>query len=251
VAEGQRIAKLLARAGVASRREVERMIAEGRIARGGRTVASPALNLESLAGVTVDGRAVQEAEPTRLWRYHKPRGVLVSHRDPQGRPTVFASLPAGFPRVVAIGRLDFNSEGLLLLSNDGSLARRLELPSTGWVRRYRARVHGRPEPGALGGLARGLTLDGVRYGPIEARLERQQGTNAWLAVGLREGKNREVRRVLESLGLPVSRLIRVSYGPFQLGNLPPGEVAAVPRRVLRDQLGSMLEGAVADRRRPA
>jgi 23S rRNA pseudouridine2605 synthase len=167
--------------------------------------------------------------------------MLVSHRDPQGRPTVFQSLPEGFPRVVSVGRLDFNSEGLLLLTNDGALARRLELPATGWVRRYRARVHGRPAPDRLAGLARGITVEGVNYGPIEARLERQQGDNAWLTIAVREGKNREVRRVLESLGLPVSRLIRIAYGPFQLGLLPPGELAAVPRRVLKDQLGAMLE----------
>ncbi|MSP82613.1 MAG: rRNA pseudouridine synthase [Alphaproteobacteria bacterium] len=248
---GQRIAKLLARAGIGSRRAVERMIGERRVALGGRIVESPAFNLASLDGVTVDGKPVTAPLPTRLWRYHKPRGVLVSHEDPRGRLTVFSQLPAGFPRVVSVGRLDFNSEGLLLLTNDGELKRRLELPSTGWIRRYRVRVHGHPHAAAMARLARGVTVLGVRYEPIEAAIERQRGDNAWLAIALREGKNREVRRVLESIGLTVNRLIRIAYGPFQLGGLEPGEVVAVPRKVLQDQLGAWRPDDRADRRRPA
>jgi len=247
----QRIAKLLARAGVGSRRDVERMIAEGRVALHGRTIASPALNLTSLAGVTVDGEAVGEAEPTRLWRYHKPRGLVVSARDEKGRETIFDRLPPGMPRVVAVGRLDLNSEGLLLLTNDGELARRLELPATGWLRRYRVRAFGEPDPAALLRLSEGVTVAGVTYGPIEAKIERRQGDNAWLTVALREGKNREVRVVLEAQGLKVNRLIRLSFGPFQLGQLAPGEVAAVPRSVLKDQLGREPgEGRPAKAREP-
>ncbi len=247
--KGQRIAKLLARAGVGSRRDVERWIAEGRVAVGGRTLTTPALTLASLDGVTVDGKPVATPEPARLWRYHKPRGLVVSHRDERDRPTVFASLPDAMPRVVSVGRLDIASEGLLLLTNDGALARRLELPATGWVRRYRARVFGVPDPAALAALAKGVTVAGLAYGPIEARLDRRQGDNAWLTIGLREGRNREVRRVLDHLGLKVNRLIRTSYGPFQLGQLGVGEVAAVPRKVLRDQLGAGFETAPEERSR--
>ncbi len=255
-AKGQRIAKLLARAGLGSRREIERWIGEGRVALDGRTLEGPAVLVADLSAVTVDGRPVAPPEPTRLWRYHKPRGLVVSRRDDRGRPTVFDNLPPGLPRVVSVGRLDLNSEGLLLLTNDGALARHLELPSTGWIRRYRVRAFGVPDPAALARLKAGITIEGVAYGPIEARLERQQGSNAWLTVALSEGRNREVRRVLERLGHRVSRLIRVAYGPFQLGELAPGEARTVPRRVLADQLGPSFPIAVerapgAHRRRPA
>jgi 23S rRNA pseudouridine2605 synthase len=235
-AEGERIAKFLARAGVCSRRDAERLIAEGRVKLNGRKLDTPATKVTAADKITVDGKPVSAAEPTRLWRYHKPAGLVTTHRDPAGRPTVFEHLPPGLPRVISVGRLDLNSEGLLLLTNDGALARRLELPSSGWRRRYRARAFGRIEQQELDKLADGLTLDGVRYGPIEAKLERA-AANSWITLSLTEGKNREVRRVLESLGLKVNRLIRIAYGPFQLGTLPPGTVEEIPRKVLKEQLG--------------
>ncbi|MBV8614310.1 MAG: rRNA pseudouridine synthase [Acetobacteraceae bacterium] len=233
---GERIAKWLARAGVASRRDVERMLAEGRVRLNGAVLTHPASFVRDGDTVQVDGRAVAAPEGTRLWRYHKPDGLVTTHRDPEGRPTVFEHLPREMPRVISVGRLDLTSEGLLLLTNDGALARWLELPATGWLRRYRVRVHGRPDPQALAALARGVTVEGVRYGPVEAGLDSAKGENAWLTIGLREGRNREVRRIMAYLNLPVSRLIRISYGPFQLGNLPRGAVEEVPARVLRDQL---------------
>ncbi len=233
---GERIAKWLARAGVASRRDAERMLAEGRVRLNGTAVTHPASFVRNDDIVQVDGAVVSAPEGTRLWRYHKPDGLVTTHRDPEGRPTVFERLPPELPRVISIGRLDLTSEGLLLLTNDGALARRLELPATGWLRRYRVRVHGRPDPRALAALARGVTIEGVRYGPVEAGLDAVKGENAWLTIGLREGRNREVRRIMAHLNLPVSRLIRVAYGPFQLGNLPRGAVEEVPARVLRDQL---------------
>jgi 23S rRNA pseudouridine2605 synthase len=233
---GERIAKWLARAGVASRRDAEKMVAEGRVQLNNAPVTHPATFVSPDDIVVVDGAAVETPERTRLWRYHKPAGLMTTHRDPEGRPTVFDKLPQDMPRVVSVGRLDLASEGLLLLTNDGTLARRLELPATGWVRRYRVRVHGRPRDDALAGLKRGVTVEGVRYGPIEAGLDAVKGDNAWLTVSLREGRNREVRRVMAHLGLPVTRLIRVAYGPFQLGTLPRGGVDEVPPRVLRDQL---------------
>jgi 23S rRNA pseudouridine2605 synthase len=248
---GDRIAKILARAGLCSRREAERWIAEGRVSVDGTVLDSPAVTVGSGSDIRVDGRPLPVPERPRLWRYHKPPGLVTTHRDEKGRPTVFAALPEELPRVVSVGRLDLNSEGLLLLTNDGALARRLELPATGWLRRYRVRVHGEPDPAQLAGLARGVTIDGIRYGPVEASLDRQQGSNAWLTVGLREGRNREVRRVLEHLGLAVTRLIRLSYGPFQLGNLERGMVAEVPRKVLSEQLGVAVPRGDADRRRPA
>lgn len=235
--KGERIAKRLARAGVCSRRDAERWIAQGRVAVDGQVLSSPAVLVTEASHITVDGKPLPESERTRLWRYHKPAGLVTSHRDPQGRPTVFERLPAGMPRVISVGRLDLNSEGLLLLTNDGALARRLELPSNGWVRRYRVRVHGTPEIERLAALERGVTIEGVHYGPIKASLDRQQGANAWLTVSLGEGRNREVRRVMEHLGFAVTRLIRVAYGPFQLGLLQPGEADEVQARVLRDQLG--------------
>jgi 23S rRNA pseudouridine2605 synthase len=245
---GERIAKRIARAGIASRREAERMIAEGRVTVDGTVLDSPAVLVNEASRITVDGKPLPAAERTRLWRYHKPKGLISTHRDPEGRPTLFERLPKGLPRVISVGRLDFNSEGLLLLTNDGALARHLELPSTGWLRRYRVRVHGRVEPDALKRLARGVTVDGIAYGPIEAALERQQGSNAWLTLGLREGKNREIRKVMEHLGLSVTRLIRVAYGPFQLGSLKPNEGEEVTGKVLKEQIGRIAKGGEERRR---
>lgn len=232
---GERIAKYLARAGVASRRDVKAMIAAGRIAVEGRTLESPVYFVKGGERITVDGKVVAPPESTRLWRYYKPRGLVTTARDPQGRPTVFDKLPKHLPRVVSVGRLDLESEGLLLLTNDGALARQLELPASGWQRRYRARVRGRPDAAVLAGLRQGITVRGVAYGPIEVSLERESGGNSWLSVTLREGKNREIRRVFEHLGHPVSRLIRVAFGPFELGSLSPREVAEVPAKFLREQ----------------
>jgi 23S rRNA pseudouridine2605 synthase len=222
--EGQRIAKLLARAGIASRREIERMIAEGRIAIDGKNVETPATILTSLHGVTVDGKPVQAPAPARLFRYHKPTGLLTAERDPQGRPTIYDRMPKGLPRLMPVGRLDLNTEGLLLLTTDGGLKRQLELPSSGVERVYRARVFGEISQDRLEGLIEGVEIEGIRYGSIDANLERRTGRNAWVEMRLTEGKNREVRRVLEHLGLKVSRLIRTAYGPFVLGDLPAGEV---------------------------
>ena len=235
--KSERIAKVIARAGICSRREAERLIAEGRVAVDGQRLDSPAVNVTIAQRITIDGEVLPAPAPPRLWRYHKPAGLITSARDPKGRPTVFGSLPPALGRLISVGRLDLNSEGLLLLTNDGALKRRLELPASGWIRRYRARVHGRPEPKKLATLARGVRVDGVDYGPIRAELERQTASNAWLKMALTEGKNREVRKVLEHLGLAVNRLIRVSYGPFQLGRLPRGAVEEVPAKVLAEQLG--------------
>lgn len=236
LAGGERIAKRLARAGVCSRRDAERWIAEGRVRVNGVTLDSPAFLVRDGDRIQVDGQTVGEPEPTRLWRYHKPEGLVTTARDEKGRATVFDHLPNTMPRVISVGRLDLSSEGLLLLTNDGALARHLELPSTGWLRRYRIRVHGVPTPETMKKLADGVVIEGLAYGPIETVIDRTVGYNSWLTVGLREGKNREVRRVFEWLGLPVSRLIRVAYGPFQLGKLERGAVEEVPRRVLRDQM---------------
>jgi 23S rRNA pseudouridine2605 synthase len=243
----ERVAKALARAGVASRRDVERLIEAGRVALNGQVLTTPAVKVGPGDRLTVDGKPVSAAEPTRLWRYHKPTGLVTTHKDPHDRPTVFEALPKGLPRVISIGRLDLNSEGLLLLTNDGNLARALELPSSGWVRRYRARARGRTDQARLDTLKDGVTIEGVRYGPVDARIDKMKenpdGTssaNVWITVALTEGKNREVRRVLESLGLTVNRLIRLSYGPFQLGVLGQGQVEEIGPRVIREQLADFI-----------
>lgn len=238
--EKERIAKVMARAGLCSRREAETWIAAGRVSVNGGTLASPAVTVSARDDVKVDGKPLPTRERTRLFLYHKPRGLVTTNRDERGRPTVFGVLPKHLPRVVSVGRLDLNSEGLLLLTNDGGLARMLELPETGWQRRYRVRANGRITQEALDRLARGITVDGVEYGPIRATLDRAQGANAWITLSLREGKNREVRNVLRALGMAVNRLIRVSYGPFMLGELAPGAVEEVNTRVLRDQLGEKI-----------
>ncbi|MDZ4843202.1 MAG: pseudouridine synthase, partial [Hyphomicrobium aestuarii] len=235
--EPVRIAKAMARAGLCSRREAERWIEDGRVSINGRVLNSPAMDVGPRDVVKVDGQPLPLAEAARLWRYHKPKGLVTTHYDPEGRPTVFDSLPPDLPRVVSIGRLDYNSEGLLLLTNDGELARHLELPSTGWLRRYRVRAYGRLTQDDLDPLKDGITVEGITYGPIEATLDSVQSGNMWLTMGLREGKNREVRKILGSLGLEVNRLIRISFGPFQLLDLEPGAAETVRRRVLADQLG--------------
>jgi 23S rRNA pseudouridine2605 synthase len=234
----QRIAKVLARAGLCSRRDAERWVAEGRVSVNGAVLTTPAVVVGDNDDIRVDGKPLPEPERARLWRYHKPAGLVTTHRDEKGRATVFAALPKDLPRLISIGRLDLNSEGLLLLTNDGALARRLELPATDWLRRYKVRVHGIVDSARLAALEKGVRIDGIAYGPIRVQLERQQGTNAWLAMSLREGKNREVRRVLDHLDYPVTRLIRLSYGPFQLGHLARGAIEEVPKSVLADQLGS-------------
>ena len=238
--EPMRIAKFLSRAGIASRRDAERMIADGRVVLDGRVLETPATLVTGRERIEVDGKAVAGIERTRLWLFHKPSGLVSTNRDPQGRKTVFQALPDGTPRVVSIGRLDINTEGLLLLTNDGGLARLLELPSTGWLRRYRVRAHGRIDQAKLDGLKDGIAVDGVLYGAIDAQVEREQGGNTWLTIAIREGKNREVKNVLGAFGLQVNRLIRTSYGPFQLNDLKPGELREVRGRTLRDQLGARL-----------
>ncbi|MBN9545633.1 MAG: rRNA pseudouridine synthase [Alphaproteobacteria bacterium] len=235
--EGERIAKAIARAGLGSRRDAERMIAEGRVMLDGEIVTSPARNVTENNVIQVDGKPLAAREPARLWRYHKPSGLVTTHKDEKGRDTVFASLPKSLGRVVSVGRLDFNSEGLLLLTNDGEIARRLEVPSAGWVRKYRARLFGKVTQADLDKLATGVTIAGVTYGPIVADIERSKGVYSWATVSLKEGKNREVKRVMESLGLKVARLIRISYGPFQLGHLAEGQVEEIPARLWREQLG--------------
>lgn len=234
---GKRIARRIARAGVASRRTAEAMIAEGRVSVNGKVIDSPALNVTGRDRITVDGQPLAAPEPPRLWRYYKPVGLVTSERDEKGRETVFSRLPEGMPRVVTIGRLDLNSEGLLLLTNDGALKRRLELPSTGWLRKYRVRAHGEADDTVFEPLRRGAVVDGERFQPMTVTLDRQQGSNVWLTVSLREGKNREVRRALDTVGLKVNRLIRVSYGPFQLGELGAGDVEEVRPKAVREQLG--------------
>ena len=256
--EGERIAKVLARSGVASRREAERMIEAGLVKVNGRVIDSPALNVGPRDKITVDGKPLAEPEPARLWLYYKPEGLVTSASDEKGRATVFDSLPEDMPRVMSVGRLDLNSEGLLLLTNDGELKRRLELPSTGWLRKYRVRVKGNPTDPDLEPLRKGITVDGERFQPMQVVMDRHQGANAWLTVGLREGKNREIRRAMEAVGLPVTRLIRISYGPFRLGEMEPGEVEEIREKVMRDQLGDgdiaaepRARAAARPRQRPA
>jgi 23S rRNA pseudouridine2605 synthase len=246
----ERVAKRIARSGLCSRRDAERLIAAGRVAVDGEVLSSPAVTVTDANRVTVDGEPLPQAEQARLFRYHKPAGVLTAARDPEGRPTIYDHLPEGLPRLMPIGRLDMSSEGLLLLTNDGELKRRLELPATGWLRRYRVRVHGRIDESRLEALKDGIALDGFQYCPIQAKLDRVQGSNAWLTVALREGKNREIRRVLEHFGWPVSRLLRLSFGPFQLGGLAAGSIEEVPAKVLAEQLGSRPAGAPGRRSSP-
>jgi len=234
---GERIAKVIARAGVCSRRDAEKLIAEGRVTLNGKKLDTPAVNVTASDRVVVDGALLPSAQTARLWRYHKPKGRVTTHRDPQGRPTVFEALPEDLPRVISVGRLDLNTEGLLLLTNDGTLARHLESPANGWLRRYRVRVHGDISQAELDKVKEGVEIDGIRYGPIEARLDRVTGTNLWITLGIREGKNREVRKVMEHLRLEVTRLIRVSFGPFALGDLEVGQVEEVKRRIIAEQLG--------------
>ncbi len=237
--DGDRIAKVLARAGVCSRRDAEKLISEGRVIVDGKKLDTPAFKVKAGARISVDGKPVKAAERTRLWRYHKPKGLMTTHRDEKDRETVFEKLPASMPRVISVGRLDYNSEGLLLLTNDGELARRLELPANGWLRRYRVRVFGKLMQNDLDRLQKGVVIEGVNYGPVEATMERQQGGNAWATIALKEGKNREVRKLMEHVGVKVNRLIRVSFGPFHLGLLKEGQVDEVLAKVMREQLGTM------------
>ncbi len=232
-----RIAKVIARHGIASRREAEKIIEAGRVTVNGKTIDSPALNVTDHDKITVDGKPLEERDPPRLWLYNKPTGLVTTTRDEKGRPTVFDALPEDMPRVMSVGRLDLNSEGLLLLTNDGEIKRQLELPSTGWLRKYRVRVHGTPSDDDFAPLRDGLTVDGETFRPMTVTLDRQQGRNAWVTVSLREGKNREIRRAMEAINLPVNRLIRISYGPFRLGDLKSGAVEEVRQRIVRDQLG--------------
>jgi 23S rRNA pseudouridine2605 synthase len=248
-AKGERVAKILARAGLCSRRDAERWIAEGRVSLKGKVLTSPAINVTNPAELIVDGKPLPTAERVRLWRYHKPAGLVTTHRDEKGRDTVFDKLPEGTPRLISIGRLDLNSEGLLLLTNDGGLARRLELPANGWLRRYKVRVHGAVDPPRLAALEKGVTVDGVAYGPIHATFEGEQhASNAWLTVSLREGRNREIRKVMTHLGLAVTRLIRLAYGPFQLGNLARGALEEVPPKALREQFGDETPQGTAEKK---
>jgi 23S rRNA pseudouridine2605 synthase len=241
--QGERIAKVMARAGLCSRREAEAWITAGRVAVNGAKITSPALNITPADKIVVDGKPLPGAERTRLFLYHKPGGLVTTSADPQGRPTIFDSLPKDLPRLISVGRLDLATEGLLLLTNDGGLARTLELPSTAWLRRYRVRAYGKVTQPQLDALRDGVTVDGIRYGPIDAQLDREQTSNVWITFAIREGKNREVRNVLRHLGLQVARLIRVSFGPFQLGDIAEGDIAEVPTRILRDQLGEKLTKA--------
>lgn len=235
--EGDRIAKVLARAGVASRRDAEKIVEAGRVSVNGKVVLTPAFNVTERDRIAVDNEPLATAEPPRIWLYYKPIGLVTTERDEKGRQTVFESLPDDMPRVMSVGRLDINSEGLLLLTNDGELKRKMELPATGWLRRYRVRINGSLSEAKLDELRKGMMVDGVHYAPVEVKFDRQQGANAWLTMGLREGKNREIRRLMEAMGVTVNRLLRISYGPFQLGTLKPGAVEEVKQRIVRDQMG--------------
>ena len=236
----ERIAKFMARSGVCSRREAEELIKQQRVSVNGEIITTPAFNVEGTEKILLDGEKLPQIEQTRLWLYHKPSGLVTTHKDTDNRPTVFENLPAGMPRVISVGRLDLNSEGLLLLTNSGELSRRLELPANGWSRRYKVRVHGYADKRKLAELAKGAVVDGVQYGPVKVEIESQNGTNTWLSITLNEGKNREIRKLMKFVGLEVSRLIRLSYGPFQLGSLKKGEVKEVPQKVLKEQLGNKL-----------
>lgn len=237
----ERLAKFMARSGVCSRRDAEELIKQKRVTVNGEIVDTPAFNVEGNEKILLDGEKLPEREQTRLWLYHKPAGLLTTHKDTEARATVFNHLPAGLPRVISVGRLDLNSEGLLLLTNNGELSRKLELPENGWSRRYKVRVHGFVNKKKLEDLAKGTVVDGINYGPVKAELESQNGTNSWLIVTLNEGKNREIRKLMKSIGLEVARLIRLSYGPFQLGSLKKGEVREVPQKVLKEQLGGKVD----------
>ncbi len=236
----ERLAKFMARSGVCSRRDAEKLIEQKRVTVNGEIIDTPAFNVEGTEKILLDGEKLPEIEQTRLWLYHKPAGLLTTHKDTEARATVFDHLPAGLPRVISVGRLDLNSEGLLLLTNNGELSRKLELPENGWSRRYKVRVHGVVNKKKLSELADGTVIDGINYGPVKAELESQNGTNSWLIVTLNEGKNREIRKLMKSIGLEVARLIRLSYGPFQLGSLKKGEVREIPQKVLKEQLGSKI-----------
>ncbi len=233
----ERIAKIIARSGICSRRDAEKLILEGKVSVDGVVIESPALNVGDDNVIAVNGKIIDKKEQTKLWRYNKPKGLITSHKDPKGRPTVFEKLPKYLPRVISVGRLDFNTEGLLLLTNDGELSRKMELPSNAWVRRYRVRVHGKIDEKKLASLKNGITVEGIRYGEIIATIEKTQGTNTWLNVAITEGKNREIRKVMKALDLEVTRLIRISYGPFQLGSRASGEVSEITTKVLKEQLG--------------
>jgi len=247
----ERIAKVIARAGLASRREAEAMILAGRVVLNGTKLDTPAMTVGADDKIVVDGKPLPQAASTRLWRYHKPKGLVTTTSDEKGRKTIFDALPEDLPRLMTVGRLDLNSEGLLLLTNDGGLKRKLELPATGWLRRYRVRVFGKPSENALDKLRAGIEVDGERFRGMDVKLDKSEGSNAWLTVGLREGKNREVRRAFSAVGYDVNRLLRVSYGPFQLGDLPRGEVELVPGKIMRDQLGGLMEGAMVPTRSKA
>jgi 23S rRNA pseudouridine2605 synthase len=247
--EGERIAKVIARAGVCSRREAEQLILDGHVTLNHKILKTAAINVTDADEIRINGKQLPQKEESKLWRYHKPDGLVVSHKDPQGRPSVFDKLQQQLPRVVSIGRLDINTEGLLLLTNDGEIERLLELPSSGWIRRYRVRAYGKMDDTGLAKLTQGVEIEGVRYGPVEAKIETSQGDNVWMTVAIREGKNREVKKICEYLGLQVNRLIRTSFGPFQLGDLKRGGVEEIPQKFWQDQLGGKFRKNDADRRR--
>ena len=247
--EGERIAKVIARAGVCSRREAEQLILDGHVTLNHKTLKTAAINVTAADQIRINGKPLPQKEESKLWRYHKPDGLVVSHKDPEGRPSVFDKLRQQLPRVVSIGRLDINTEGLLLLTNDGEIERLLELPSSGWIRRYRVRAYGKVDDAGLAKLTRGVEIEGVRYGPVEAKIEKGQGDNVWMNVAIREGKNREVKKICEYLGLQVNRLIRVSFGPFQLGELKRGGIEEIPHKFWQEQLGGKFRVVDADRRR--
>ena len=247
--EGERIAKVIARAGVCSRRDAERLIEAGRVTLNGKTVKAAAVNVTAQDMIRIDGKVLPRKEEARLWRYHKPEGLVVSHKDPEGRPSVFDKLREQLPRVVSIGRLDINTEGLLLLTNDGELSRALELPSAGWIRRYRVRAYGKADDAMLAKIAKGVEIEGIKYGPVDAKIDQTQGDNVWLTIAIKEGKNREVKKLCEFVGLRVNRLIRLAFGPFLLGELKRGGLEEVPPKYLKEQLGARFKDTNADRRR--